>query len=471
MARVVASTVKVTTPSGSGTAFYVGGNQWITAGHVVDNRPRSITLSNASIRVSARLVGFYYSAANGDVALLSASASGAQPLGWAGRLPQGTAIAVVGYPRALGVSASITRGYISRLFRQGSISYLQTDSASNPGNSGGPVVDACGRVAGILVSGYEDAEGLNFAVAEPTLSRKLIALGLRGYAVTPRGEYPEEYDAPPAHSVEQQGCVHPDPNTTYMPDSCIDGVVHARLRGTVLIDNDTAPDGTLLEAVVNGVVCASTTNARFDLAIPAGCGGAEAGGPYPDVTGTPIELRYDGINRVIYQHFLGSEGYKVFGARWHPDTRTCNPYCERSYGGGRRYILLFTQASLDEVREYAQCVLDYWQESAAQINASIRENSSYDRFAHTRSGIAADMRHRLWDGSCPQQQRVLLHDLARNWHAAASALWSAGRAYFYAEEEGDIGVRAKRRASDDALAAYEATECPLWTALGWECSQ
>ena len=269
LARVVASTVKVTTPSGVGTAFYVGGGQWITAGHVVDDRPRSITLSNASIRrLSARLVGFY-SYRNGDVALLSASASGAQPLGWAGRLPQGTAIAVVGYPRALGVGASITRGHVSRHATQGGVSFIQTDAATNPGNSGGPLVDACGRVAGVISGGYDDSEGLNFAVAEPTMSRKLIALGLRGYAVTPPGQYPDESE------------VFKTPTPTPTPTR------RSIFSGKVFLNEAPAPAGTTIEAVANGVVCDSSAAAVFELTVAEGCGGAQLG--------TPIILRYRGV--------------------------------------------------------------------------------------------------------------------------------------------------------------------------------
>ena len=471
---VVASTVKVATSSRrGGTAFYVGGGQFVTAGHVVDDRPRSITLSNATVRVSARLVDFYRFE-TGDVALLSASASGLQPLGWAGTLPLAAPVAVVGYPELLGTRASIARGHVSRQFTQRGVSLIQTDAAASPGNSGGPLVDACGRVAGVMSSSYvgeRGSEGLHFAVAEPTMSRKLIALGLRGYAVTPRGGYPEESDVPPANSVQQQGCVHPDPNTTYMPDACIDGVVHARVRGAVHIDGEVAPDGTLLEAVVNGVVCASTTSARFDLAIPAGCGGAETGGPYPDVTGTPIALRYDGIVREVYKHFLGYEGYKRWGVRWHPDTRTCDPYCERSYGGGRRYILLFTQASLDEVREYAQCVIDYWQGANDRIQAN--GQNSYDKWQNTNSGIANAMARYLagssrWD-CATHQTRALLNDLAARWNAAAHAFWRALAGNWYAWEEDSISIHARARAVDEARTAYRAAKCALWPALGWEC--
>jgi serine protease Do len=39
---------------------------------------------------------------------------------------------------------------------------IQTDAAANPGNSGGPAVDAHGRVVGVLVRG--GGENLNFAV-------------------------------------------------------------------------------------------------------------------------------------------------------------------------------------------------------------------------------------------------------------------------------------------------------------------
>ena len=216
---VVASTLKVTTPSAVGTAFYVGGGQFVTAGHVVEDRPRSITLSNASVRVSARLVG-HYATADGDVALLSASASGLQPLGWAGRLPLAAPVAVVGYPEALGTRASIARGHVSRQFTRDGIARIQTDAAASPGNSGGPLVDACGRVAGVMSAsfvGERGSEGLHFAIAEPTMSRKLIALGLRGYAVTPPGEYPEETWVPPTATPT------PSPTPTPAPGAALEG--------------------------------------------------------------------------------------------------------------------------------------------------------------------------------------------------------------------------------------------------------
>jgi len=174
-ARVIASTVQVITPTGLGSAFYVGNSEFVTAGHVVDDNPSSIRLRNAETSISARLVGFY-PFESGDVAILSAAAPSMTALEWAGVLGPGATIAVVGYPEGLGVSASITRGIVSRLFTQQGVSYIQTDSAVSPGNSGGPLVDACGRVAGVVSSsfvGERGSEGLHFAVAEPTLGQLL----------------------------------------------------------------------------------------------------------------------------------------------------------------------------------------------------------------------------------------------------------------------------------------------------------
>ena len=192
-AKVIASTVQVITPTGTGSAFYVGDGEFVTAAHVVEDDPAWITLRNASHSVSARLVGLY-PFESGDVAILSATAQGMASLEWAGTLAPGASVAVFGYPKSLGIDASITRGVVSRLFTQQGISYIQTDAASNPGNSGGPLVDACGRVAGVISFAYRDTEGLHFAVAEPTLGRLLEAIR--------SGQSPPPVEKPPTSSTD-----------------------------------------------------------------------------------------------------------------------------------------------------------------------------------------------------------------------------------------------------------------------------
>ena len=181
-ARVIASTVKVETTTGSGSAFYIGNDEFITAAHVVDDNPRTITLHNERINVSARIVG-YTSQDDGDIAILSASAPGMVALEWAGAIGEGAEVAVVGYPLGQGLRASISRGIVSRAFTDGAgISQIQTDAPANAGNSGGPLVDACGRVAGVVSwkivrdSQGNATEGLAFVVGEPTLAARLAAI-------------------------------------------------------------------------------------------------------------------------------------------------------------------------------------------------------------------------------------------------------------------------------------------------------
>ena len=183
-ARVIASTVRVDTPTGTGSAFYVGNGQFVTAAHVVDDNPSTIRLRNARYDAYASIVG-YTDDEDGDLAILSAPASGLTALQWAGTLSVGETIIVVGYPEGMGLSASITRGIVSRRFTAEGVAYIQTDSAASPGNSGGPLVDACGRVAGVMsgsIIGERGSEGLHFAVAEPTLGSRLAALRSGQYA-------------------------------------------------------------------------------------------------------------------------------------------------------------------------------------------------------------------------------------------------------------------------------------------------
>ena len=176
--KVVASTVLVTLADGSsGSAFYIGNGEFVTAGHVIDG-VSTATLTNARLNVTARVVG-YYPGVEGDVGILRASGIRLTPLEWAGRMGIGETVTFAGYPHGFGTDAAISRGIVSRLFTAGGVSWIQTDAAINPGNSGGPLFDECGRVAGVASWRIEesrsgrDADGLGFAVAEPSLNRLL----------------------------------------------------------------------------------------------------------------------------------------------------------------------------------------------------------------------------------------------------------------------------------------------------------
>ena len=84
----------------------------------------------------------------------------------------GSIVWAVGSP--YGFQQTVTSGILSGKDRPGDGNFrkqtlLQTDAAVNPGNSGGPLVDAQGRVIGINTSIFgETFQGISFAVPSAT---------------------------------------------------------------------------------------------------------------------------------------------------------------------------------------------------------------------------------------------------------------------------------------------------------------
>ncbi len=85
-------------------------------------------------------------------------------IGRSGLPPQGQAVYAFGSPA--GLDSTITSGIVSAVGRKflewGDV--FQIDAALNPGNSGGPVLDADGEVRGIAFAGLTNFQGLNFAI-------------------------------------------------------------------------------------------------------------------------------------------------------------------------------------------------------------------------------------------------------------------------------------------------------------------
>lgn len=66
----------------------------------------------------------------------------------------GDRVIVIGHPGAAGgrvLSWSLTEGTVSRMLDE---AHLQVNVATNPGNSGGPIVDLRSRVVGVVVGAY-----------------------------------------------------------------------------------------------------------------------------------------------------------------------------------------------------------------------------------------------------------------------------------------------------------------------------
>lgn len=136
-----------------------------------------------------------------DLALLKIDAPNLKPATWgdSDSMNVGSIVWAIGSP--YGFQQTVTSGIISGKDRPGDRlhpkqSLLQTDAAVNPGNSGGPLVDARGRVIGINTSIFGDTfQGISFAVPSATAKfvyQQLIQNGrvTRGYL----GVVPTEVD-------------------------------------------------------------------------------------------------------------------------------------------------------------------------------------------------------------------------------------------------------------------------------------
>ena len=91
------------------------------------------------------------------------------------RYLHGLEVAAYGHPHGLAFSAS--RGIISQVRTLEGEDWVQTDAAINAGNSGGALIDLeTGFVVGVNAMGYNDTQGLNFAVPTPPLCSILALL-------------------------------------------------------------------------------------------------------------------------------------------------------------------------------------------------------------------------------------------------------------------------------------------------------
>jgi S1-C subfamily serine protease len=142
-------------------------------------------------QVAAEIVGFDPFA---DVALLKVDPAGLTlrplPLGSTERLVVGSPVAAIGSP--FGEEQSLSTGVISATDRSiesltgfETAGAVQTDAAINQGNSGGPLLDAEGRVLGInsqIRTATGEGSGVGFAVPVDLVRRSLDQLRRDGKA-------------------------------------------------------------------------------------------------------------------------------------------------------------------------------------------------------------------------------------------------------------------------------------------------
>ena len=180
---VVDSVVSVMTNAGQGTGFIITDDGYVvTNAHVLVGAKYANAITLDKEKKAMTLIGYN---SNLDLALLKIEGD-YRPLTFASTddVKIGEKVIAIGNP--LGLSFSVSEGIISAKDRVGSNdlpAYIQTDAALNPGNSGGPLIDAEGKVVGINNFKLSGGENIGFA-----LQSDYIVDGINQIAVDNLGE-------------------------------------------------------------------------------------------------------------------------------------------------------------------------------------------------------------------------------------------------------------------------------------------
>ena len=184
-------------PLGSGSGVIVSADGYIvTNNHVIDNADKIEVILNDNRSYKAKLIG---TDPNTDLALLKIDEKGLQPInfGNSDATKVGQWVLAVGNP--FNLASTVTAGIISAKARNINLlqqkagnsaieSFIQTDAAVNPGNSGGALVDLNGDLIGINTA-IASPSGVyaGYAFAIPSNLVKKVITDIKDFGVVQRG--------------------------------------------------------------------------------------------------------------------------------------------------------------------------------------------------------------------------------------------------------------------------------------------
>ncbi len=166
----IESVVTIKTSAGfQGTGFIISSDGYlVTNSHVLADGEGLLASSIQAITYEQKTKDADFIGYNGelDVALLKISGSyDSLEFGDSDEVQIGEKVIAIGNP--LGLQFSVSEGIVSAIHRPGLNeidAYIQTDTALNPGNSGGPLINKQGEVIGINNFKIGSGENLGFAL-------------------------------------------------------------------------------------------------------------------------------------------------------------------------------------------------------------------------------------------------------------------------------------------------------------------
>ncbi len=166
-----------------GSGFIINADGYIlTNAHVINNAVGiKAVLSDGEEQYPAQIIGIDRLT---DLALIKIDTGRKLfplPLGNSDHLRTGEMVLALGNP--LGLKHTVTSGLVSAKERvspisHGNVDFLQTDSAINPGSSGGPLLNLYGEVVGVNTAIIQKAQLIGFAIPVDTVKEVMAMLAL-----------------------------------------------------------------------------------------------------------------------------------------------------------------------------------------------------------------------------------------------------------------------------------------------------
>jgi len=168
---------------GIGSAILVAEDELLTAAHVVDGVSKmKVVLFKDGVEIEATVVASIQSS---DIALIRLMepniTAPIAKLADSDNTPVGSPVYVIGAP--FGIAQTLSIGHLSGRLNRGEmaggspIEFLQTDTAINTGNSGGPMFNIDGEVIGVvsfIMTKSGGFDGIGFATSSNTAKEALL---------------------------------------------------------------------------------------------------------------------------------------------------------------------------------------------------------------------------------------------------------------------------------------------------------